>query len=96
MENIINSDRTFNEQAEPKLYNYTPRERSTRGYTEITLSVRLSEQIRVRPITLLWFDIGLPYLAQGCITIRRCVVYIHDPDMTLTFDLKVKFKGFMT
>ena len=47
MENIINSDRTFNGQAEQKLYNYTPRERSSGGY----LSVRLSVQIRVRPIT---------------------------------------------
>ena len=27
---------------------------------------------------------------------RRCVKYIHDPDTTLTFDLKVKFIGFMT
>ena len=27
---------------------------------------------------------------------RGCVKYIHDPDMTLTFDLKVKFIGFMT
>ena len=34
----------------------------------------------VRPITFLWFDIGLPYLAHECITIRRCVAYIHDPD----------------
>ena len=58
----------------------------------VCLSVRL--QIRVRPITFLWFDIGLPYLAHGCITIRQCVAYIHDPD--LTFDLKVKFIGFMT
>ena len=46
---------------------------------------------RVQPITFLWFDIGLPYLAHGCITIRQCVVYIHDPDSMLTFDLKVKF-----
>ena len=37
-----------------------------------------------------WFDIGLPYLAHGCIAIRRCVVYIHDPDTTLNFDLKLK------
>ena len=27
---------------------------------------------------------------------RGCVKYIHDPDMTLTFDLKVKCIGFMT
>ena len=81
---------------------YTPRERSSGGYIEITLShsvrlsVRLSVQIRVRPITLLWFDIGLPYLVHGCITIRRCVAYIHDPDTTLNFDLKVKFIWFLT
>ena len=49
---------------------------------------------RVRPITLFWFDIGLPYLAHGCFTIRRCLAYIHDPDMILNFDLKVKFKRF--
>ena len=75
-----------------------PRERSSGGYIGITLSVclsvRLSVQIRVRPITFLWFDIGLPYLAHGCITMRRCVAYIHDPDKTLTFDLKVNFIGF--
>ena len=51
---------------------------------------------RVQPITFFWFDIGLPYLAHGSITKRGCVKYIHDPDMTLTFDLKVKFIGFMT
>ena len=89
---------------------YTPRERGSGGYIEITLSVclsvcpsvrlsvclsvRLSVQIRVRPITFLWFDIDLPYLAHGCITMRRCVAFIHDPDTTLNFDLKVKFKGF--
>ena len=78
------------------LSNYNPREQSSRGYIGITLSVRLSVQIRVRPITFLWFDIGLPYLAHGCITMRRCVAYIHDPDTTLNFDLKVKFKGFLT
>ena len=37
-------------------------------------------------------DIGLPYLAHGCITIRQCVANIHDPDSMLTFDLKVKFQ----
>ena len=42
-------------------------------------SVLLSVQIRVWPITFLWFDIRLPYLAHGYMTIRRCVVYIHDP-----------------
>ena len=43
-----------------------------------------------------WFEIGLPYLAHGCITIRQCVMYIHDSDTTLNFDLKVKFIGFLT
>ena len=41
-----------------------------------------------------WFDIGLPYLAHGCISMRQCVTYIYDPDSTLAFDLKVKFIGF--
>ena len=47
-------------------------------------------------VTSVSFDIGIPYLAHGSITKRGCVKYIHDPDMTLTFDLKVKFIGFMT
>ena len=75
-------------------------ERSSRRYIGITLSVclsvRLSVQICVRPKTFLWFDMGLPYLAHGCITMRQCVAYIHDPDTTLNFDLKVKFIGFLT
>ena len=44
---------------------------------------------------LFCFDIGLPYLAHRCITKRGCVAYIHDPNTTLTFDLKVKI-GFLT
>ena len=32
----------------------------------------------------------------GSITMRRCVIYTHDPDTTLTFDLKINFIGFMT
>ena len=75
---------------------YTPRERSSGGYIGITLSVRLSVQIRVQPIAFLWFDIGLPYLAHGCIIMRRCVAYINDPDTILNFDLKVKFIEFLT
>ena len=51
----------------------------------------MSVQIRVRPI-----DDGLPYLAHGCITMRRCVAYIHYLNTTLNFDLMVKFKGFLT
>ena len=42
------------------------------------------------------FDIDLPYLAHWCMTMRRCVAHIHDPESTLTFDLKVKFIGFLT
>ena len=47
----------------------------------------------IRPVTFC-FDIGISYLAQASITMRQCVTYIHDPNMTLTFDLKVKFIGF--
>ena len=43
---------------------------------------------------LFWFDIGLTYLAHACITMRRYVAHIHDPDTTLNFHLKVKFIGF--
>ena len=86
----------FNRVQAAYLYFYTPRERSSGGYIGITLSVRLSVQIRVRPITFLWFDIGLPYLAHVGITMRQCVAYIHDPDTTLNFALKVKFIGFLT
>ena len=73
-----------------------PRERSSEGYIGITLSVHRSVQVPVRPITFLWFDIVLPYLAHGCSTMRRCVTYIHDPDTTLNFYLKVKFIGVLT
>ena len=41
-----------------------------------------------------WLTI-LPYLAHGCITMRQCVAYIHDPNTTLTFDLEVAFIGFV-
>ena len=41
-------------------------------------------------------EVGLPYLAHGCMNMRECVWYIHDSDTTLTFDIKSKFKGFMT
>ena len=52
--------------------------------------------LHVRPLTSDSFDIGLPYLAHGSITLRGCVKYIHDPDMTLNYDLKVQYIGFMT
>ena len=61
---------------------YTPRERSSGGYIEISLSVRLY--------------VSLSVCAESCINMRRCVAYIHDPDTTFNFDLKVKFIGFLT
>ena len=82
------------------VYFYTPCERSSGEYIGITmsvyLSVRLSVQIHNQPITFFRFDIGLPYLAHGCIIMRWHVAYIHHPDVTLNFDLKVKFIGFLT
>ena len=59
----------------------------------VCLSVCLSVPIRVRPITFFWFDIDLPYLAHGCITMTQSVGFIHDLDTTLKFDPKVKFIG---
>ena len=47
----------------------------------------------LQPLSL---DIDIPSSAHGPFTMRGCVKYIHDPDMTLTFDLKVQFIGFMT
>ena len=45
--------------------------------------------LHVWPVTFC-FDIGT------CIYhYEKCVTYIHDPNMTLTFDLKVKFIGFL-
>ena len=51
--------------------------------------------IHVWPIPFPRFDICLPNLTHGCNTVRRCVAYIHDPNTTLIFDLKVKFTGFL-
>ena len=52
---------------------------------------------RVLPMSSVCFDISIPYLAYtGMSTsIRECVAFIHDPDMMLTFDLKVNFIGFL-
>ena len=47
--------------------------------------------LHVRPVTSVSFDIGLSNLADRFITMRECVKYIHDPDTTLNFYLKVKF-----
>ena len=54
--------------------------------------------LHVRPVTSVSFAIDIPYmyLSHGSITIRGFVKYMHDPDTTLTFDLKVQFLGFMT
>ena len=43
----------------------------------------------VQPLTSVCFVIGIPYLAHGSITMRWCVAYIHAPDVTSTFNLKV-------
>ena len=50
----------------------------------------------VPPATFVCFDISILYLAHGSKTIRQCVKNIHDPDIALTFDLKVKIIGFLT
>ena len=43
------------------------------------------------------FFLSLAYNIGTCVTtIIESVVYIHDPDSTMTFDPKVQFKGFMT
>ena len=52
--------------------------------------------LHVRPVTSVSFDIGIPYLAHGTITMTEFDEYINHPDTTLTFDLKVKLMGFMT
>ena len=43
--------------------------------------------LHVRPVTSVCFDIGIPYLAQGSITIRGYVKFTHDP-MTSWSNLK--------
>ena len=47
---------------------------------------RLLSCLHVWPLTSVSFDIGIPYLAHGSITMRGCVKYIHDLDTTMTFD----------
>ena len=64
-----------------------------RGHIGITLSV-FADSCPAH--NFFGFDIGLPYLAHGSITLRGCVAYIHDPDMTLNLDLKVKFIEVLT
>ena len=78
---------------------YTPGERNSGGVYRnhlVCLSLCLCS-LHVCPITFFIFDIGIPYLTMyGSITIRECVAFIQDPDMMLTFDLKVKFIEFLT
>ena len=52
--------------------------------------------LHVQLATSLCFDIGISSLAQVSITMRQYVSYIHDPNTTLTFELNVKFIGFLT
>ena len=58
---------------------------------DLTIKLLISGDVQwcVRCRTFLCFDIGLWYLACGCITIRRCVFYHHDLHVTLTFDLRI-------
>ena len=41
------------------------------------------------------FDIAISYMAHRSITIKRCVEKIHDHNLMLTFNLKVKVIGFL-
>lgn len=61
------------------------------------LFIRLSEWFVFWTGTFFCLNIVLAYLACGCIKIKHCVLYIHDRDTTMIFDLnKVKFIGFFT
>ena len=64
-----------------------PRELSSRVYIGITLSVRLSVHIHVRPITFFWFDIGLPYLAHLDDVSRTFMIRIWPWTFTLRSNL---------
>ena len=80
---------------------YTPSKQSSLGCIGITvcLPLHLFAHLSADSFPAHNFfccDDGIPYLAHGCITMRQCVAYIHDPGTTLTFDLKVKFTGFLT
>ena len=44
----------------------------------------------VQASAFLSFDIVILCLARECITMIRCVEYIHELCMTLTFDLNIK------
>ena len=47
------------------------------------------------PSVFFFFDIGIPYLAHGWITMTQYVAYTFGPVTTLTFHLKVKFIVFL-
>ena len=63
------------------------------GYIEIILSA-CADSCLVH--NFFWFDIGLLYLAQGCMAMSQCVTHNHNPYTTSTFNLKVKFTGYLT
>ena len=63
---------------------------------KVKFFIGFSSCLQVGPVTSVCCDIGIPYLAHGSTTMTGCVKYIHDPDTTLNFDLKVKFIGLMT
>ena len=86
-------------------YLYPPCTKVRGIYRNHCLSRRLSVKVkfkgfltcfRVQYIIFYWFDMSWPFLEHGCITMRRCEAYIHDPNTTLTFDLKIKFTGVLT
>ena len=74
---------------------YTPANESSGGYIGITLSALcLSVCADSCLATNVFFDWHWHtiYMVHGCITMRQNVAHIHDPDTTLTFDIKVKYR----
>ena len=63
---------------------------------QVCKTISLCVRPTVWPVTsnAFYFDIGLPYLAHECITMRRCIMYMRDTITTLTFDVKAKFIRF--
>ena len=53
----------------------------------ITMSVRLSVPLRVRCISPIFFEVGIPNLMCGCILGLRSVAYHFLVTVTLTSDL---------
>ena len=75
---------------------YIPDSDSTMTFDLMVKYIGFLSCLCVWSITSDCFDIGIPYLAKGSITMRECVAYVHNPYVSLTFDLKVKFIGLMT